>query len=167
MIQSTFAKSLVSLLASGSIALAAAPKNVLPANPLDPGDVAKEDSWRDNRWNQTDVGQFMSSSLPTPNGMILKGLSIKIGANDEAAICYDTDQVALRAAWTGKFLQFDATRFGLLKSPVIAGELRFLTAPDSGWITARPAYRGFHLNGKRVVLSYLLGEAPVLRIALV
>ncbi|MEO6035020.1 MAG: hypothetical protein ABIQ35_07190, partial [Verrucomicrobiota bacterium] len=44
----------------------AAPGKILPANPVDDGSVAKEEAWSDNRWNQMDVGQFVSSSLPVP-----------------------------------------------------------------------------------------------------
>src|SRR5262249_29832534 len=85
-----------------------AEKKIRPANPeKDSGKVAKEEAWKDNRWNQTDVGQFLSSILPTPNGTVLKGLSIRVGENDEGALCYDTASAGFRAAWTGKFLQFD------------------------------------------------------------
>lgn len=145
-----------------SATLAAAPKAILPANAPESGAVAKEEDWRDNRWSQMDIGQFVSSSLPTPNGMVLKGLSIRMGANDEASVCYDTGLANLRAAWTGKFLRFDPGRFGLIKSPEIAGELEFLTPSQTGWLDARPVYRGFHLSGKRIVLSYQLGDLSVL-----
>lgn len=149
-------------LSISSVGLCAEPKNILPVIPVEDGFTSKEEAWRDDRWTQMDTGQFLSSSLTTPNGRILKGLSIRIGANDEAAVCYDTDLVNLRAAWTGRFLQFDPARFGLLQSPGIAGELEFLTPSESGWLSARPIYRGVHFNGKRLVLSYQSGDTATL-----
>ncbi len=137
-------------------------KKFLPVTATESGAVVKEEDWRDNRWNQMEVGQFVSSSLTTPNGTILKGLSIKVGESDEAAVCYDTRLVNLRAAWMGKFLQFDPARFGLIKTPVIAGDLKLSTSAESGWIGSKPVYRGLYLNGKRVVLSYQLGDTSVL-----
>ncbi|MEO5804389.1 MAG: ThuA domain-containing protein [Verrucomicrobiota bacterium] len=120
-------------------------RKLLPANPeKDSGKVAKEEAWKDSRLSQTDVGQFLSSSLPTPNGTVLKGISIKIGEHDEAAVCYDTASANLRAAWTGKFLQFDPARFGLIKSPMIAGELKIVVSAENGW-NKKTNYRGLYL----------------------
>ncbi len=137
-------------------------KKIRPPNlEKDSGKVAKEEAWKDNRWNQTDSGQFFSSLLPTPNGTVLKGLSIKIGEHDEGAVCYDTASANLRAAWTGKFLQFDPARYGLIKSPTMAGEFQFAVSGESGW-DAKPQYRGLYLNDKRVVLSYELNGISIL-----
>ena len=33
-----------------------------------------EKDWIDNRWNRTDVGQFLSSLLDTPSGSVAKGI---------------------------------------------------------------------------------------------
>jgi glucose/arabinose dehydrogenase len=146
------------LLASGSVA-----KNIRPANPeKDSGKVAKEEAWKDSRWNQTDVGQFLSSILRAPNGTITKGISIKVGEHNEGAVCYDTGLVNLRAAWTGKFLEFDPARFGIINGPKIGGELQFLAPAKTGWHNAKPVYRGLFLNGKRLVLSYLVDDAKIL-----
>ncbi|MEO6181631.1 MAG: DUF6797 domain-containing protein [Verrucomicrobiota bacterium] len=123
--------------------------------------AANEEDWKDNRLNQTDVGQFFSSLLPTPTGVVRKGISIKIGDQDEAAVCYDTASASLRAAWTGKWLQFDPARFGLINSPRMAGELQFALSDESGW-RMKPQYRGLYLKGKRVVLSYEIDGASVL-----
>ncbi len=117
-----------------------------------------EKDWVDGRWNQTDVGPFLASTLFTPNGPVAKGLSIRVGEYGEAAVCYDTAEGALRAGWTGGFLEFDPARFGLIRAPRIAGQLRFLGPADSAPAGPGVHYEGLHLSGKRVVLSWRIGE---------
>lgn len=137
-------------------------KRIRPANPED--DVvkeAKEEAWRDNRWNETDHGQFLSSLVSAPNGTVLKGLSVRVGEGNEGAVCYDTFLCNVRAAWTGKFLEFDPMRFGLINTPKIGGEVQFLSPAGAAW-NGTPTYRGLYLNGKRVVISYQLGDVPIL-----
>ncbi len=138
-------------------------KKVRPANPeTDSGKVAKEEAWKDSRWSQTQIGPFLSSSVPTPNGTILKGISIKVGDQGQATVCYDTGLVNLRAAWTGNFLEFDPARFGLINSPKIGGDLQFLAPSKTSWHDQKAVYQGLFLNGKRVVLSYELGDTKIL-----
>jgi hypothetical protein len=121
-----------------------------------------ERDWVDNRWNRTDIGQFIASNLDLPNTRIAKGLSIKVGANDEGAIFFDTAQCALRATSVGNFLQFSPARFGVIQTPRIAGELAFV-APANPWIgTSDHRYTGLHLHGKRIVLEYSVERTRVL-----
>lgn len=129
--------------------------------PTDSGATAKEEAWKDSRWNQMDTGPFLASIVPAPNGTIAKGLSIHIGEHDDAAVVYDTTLCNVRAGWTGKFLNFDPTRFGLINAPAIAGEVQFVSPPGGAW-NGKPHYRGLFLHGKRVVLSYKLGDVSVL-----
>src|SRR5437899_2613299 len=117
-----------------------------------------EKDWVDGRWNQTDVGQFLASTIFTPNGPVAKGLSIRVGEYGEAAVCYDTGQGALRAGWTGGFLEFDPARFGLIRAPRIGGQLKFLGPAESAPARSSVHYDGLHLSGRRVVLSWRLGQ---------
>lgn len=116
-----------------------------------------EGDWADSRWNQTDVGPFLASVLQTPGGTIAKGLSIRVGENGEAAVCYDTGKPALRAAWTGGFLRFDGRRFGLLYAPVAAGEFAFAMRPGVGWLGVEARHESVQISGKRVVLETRVG----------
>ena len=120
-----------------------------------------EKDWIDNRWSRADVGPFLESSLRLPNGTITKALSIRVGDHDQAAVCFDTENLRLRAGWTGGFLRFDAARFGLLNPPRIGGEVQFVAAEGTDWIGATGRFDGFHLHGKRVVLEYKLGDTVV------
>lgn len=113
-----------------------------------------EGDWVDNRWARTDKGQFLASNLEIPGARIAKGLSIKVGQNDEGAVCFDTGLCAIRAGWLGGFLRVDPSRFGLIQPPRIEGATQFTAPTAAGWVDATTHYTGLHLNGKRVVLEY-------------
>jgi hypothetical protein len=143
-------------------------RTVLPPHPgLDGGEGGHwgkqaEPDWKDNRWNQMDVGPFMSSLLPLKNGMVLKGMSVRVGDGGQGAVCFDTASATLRAAWTGGFLNFDPARYGVIKPPKPAGEIKFISANKPAWGNAKIKYGGFYLNGRRVVWSYTVNGTPLL-----
>jgi hypothetical protein len=122
---------------------------------------AREESWRDDRWSKTDVGQFVSSSIIQGDVTLPKALSIKVGDHNEASVCYDTDSATLRFAWNGPFLNFDAARYGVLYPPKIAGRISY-TMPQSNLWSFASAYRGLSINGNRVILSYKVMNSGVL-----
>ncbi len=137
-------------------------KRLKPASvPKDSGATAKEEAWKDSRWNQMDTGQFLSSIVPTPNGTIAKGISVRIGQQAEGAVVYDTVLCNVRAGWLGNFLSFDPARYGLINSPTIAGDVQFVSTPGGAW-NGKPQYKGLFQSGKRVVLKYQLGEVSIL-----
>jgi len=119
------------------------------------GSETENDS-RDDRWKDSQIGRFLASALPLPysRGIVGKGLSIRLGDKQEATVCYDTEHMKVRAAWKDGFLGFTPARFGLISPPVIGGKPQFVAAQGSGWLQAKAAYTGLHLNGERVVLSY-------------
>jgi hypothetical protein len=121
-----------------------------------------ERDWVDNRWSRTDVGQFLASNLEVSGQRIAKGLSIKVGDNEEGAVCYDTRDCSLRAAWLDGFLQLDPARFGLINAPQIAGDIAFTTPANGGWQGTTNHYTGLHVHGKRVVLEYRADAMRVL-----
>lgn len=120
-----------------------------------------EQDWIDNRWSHTDVGSFLSSTLKVPNGTITKSLSIRLGEQGEASVSFDLANLNVRAGWTGGFLKFDATRFGLLNLPQIDGDVQFVAPDGTGWLHRTGRFTGFHAHGKRVVLEYELNKTTV------
>ena len=90
-----------------------------------------------------------------------KGLSIRVGENGEAAVCYDTARPSLRGAWTGGFLKFDGRRFGLLAAPAPAAPWAFTARANCGWQDMEARHESMHLNGKRVVLDTRVGGTLV------
>jgi glucose/arabinose dehydrogenase len=121
-----------------------------------------EGDWTDARWNQTVVGPFLASNLKTPGGMVVaKALSIRVGNDGEASVCYDTARPALRAAWTGGFLKFDGRRFGLLVAPAAAGDFVFEARGNCGWQGTEARHAALRLGGHRVVIETLVGDTLV------
>jgi type 1 glutamine amidotransferase/mono/diheme cytochrome c family protein len=147
-------------------------RDALPPSPgLDGGvgghwGLEGEGDWVDGRWSRTETGPFLSSSLETPSGppggTVRKALSVRVGDAGEAAVCFDTATLTLRAGWKGGFLSLSPKRFGLIEMPRIAGEVVFAAAEGPAWGDARVSYRGLYLHAKRVVLSYSVGGADVL-----
>ena len=156
--------------------------------------VFQNDSqWEDNRWQQTDVGPFLSGTIAVGNEPTLKGIAIRVGDQGQAAVCFDTARLRISAAWTGDFLKFNPRRFGMIGPPEAAGKLVFSTNQRAGWAkegrfqpkpdeitipgiydpgkpdfgeTHLPkdwaCYKGLFTSGKRVVLSYTVGDTEVL-----
>ncbi len=119
-----------------------------------------EEDWSDGRWNRSDVGRFLAASIATPKEPTLKGLSIRLGDRGQAAVCFDTKNLVTRAGWTGDFLRFDPTRFGLIRHPVMGGIVRHSTTQKP---RGRLAYKGHYQHGQRVVLAYEIDGAEVLQ----
>ena len=174
-------KSFASVLALGCSlnALGQAKKTSLATTAMKAVADQVEEDWADGRWNQTDVGPFMSGSILTPHGRTLKGIAIKLGDKSQAAVCFNTELLGYSAAWAGGFLEFDPRRYGLTGSTKPKGRILFANGMTPGWAhrgeMADPRqrqlgslprnwarYRGLYRHGNQVVLSYTVGETGVL-----
>jgi hypothetical protein len=113
----------------------------------------QEKDWSDSRWNQTDVGPFLASSLQTPDGMVVKALSVRVGDAGDASVCYDLGKPSMRAGWTGGFLKFSSVRFGIMGPPARAGERAFSAPASAGWQGASARHEALRVQGNRVVLE--------------
>lgn len=136
-------------------------RNLHPLTEPDPS-LQTEGDWVDNRWNRTEVGPFLASSLAIPGGQVNKGLSIKVGSNGEGTVCFDTFLCAYKAGWTGGFLTFAPARFGLARAPQISGDVAFSAASGFKWNSSQIRYAGLYHHGKRVVLKYWVDGTGVL-----
>lgn len=126
----------------------------------------EEDS-RDARWNEMDTGPMMTSALdvPTADGeseVVSKAVSIRIGDNRRAAVCFDLQHMTPRCGWTGTFLNYSPTRFGLIQRPSIGGQPLFTSPGTPGWGDGAIEFRGLHLHGQRVVISYQVNDVNIL-----
>ena len=117
-------------------------------------DKQGEKDWVDDRWQATDVGPFLFSNLSTPQGVTAKALTIKVGQDNEASLAYDTANSSFKACWTGGFLRFSPTRFGLTDPPKIDGQLVIDARSGPGWPGSNTRFRGVHQGSKRIVLEY-------------
>ncbi|MBN8248509.1 MAG: hypothetical protein J0L84_13850 [Verrucomicrobia bacterium] len=142
--------------------LAAAPDGagVPGSSGKDPGSQAEKD-WVDNRWQATEIGPFLASNLKLPSGPpVAKGLSISVGDRALAAVAYEMGTASFRAAWTGGFLKFDPTRFGLIGMPRPASE-PWLMVPSPAWGPAQVRVEGWRVHGPRTVLECRVDQMRV------
>ena len=132
-----------------------------------------------------DYGPFFSGMFATPVGATknptYKGIAIKLRPDGRAAALFDTDLLRFSAWWSGGFIELPEGRDGLGDgiSARPAGPVGMGTPNVPGWTAGgdfrdpRPnpygplprelaKYRGLHLDGTTVVLSYTVGEAGVL-----
>src|SRR5579862_8941096 len=155
----------------------------------------QKDSRKLPKWEAMDYGPFYSSSVTMPwskdfqavDGVTVKAITVKLGGDPGASVCFDTNLCRVAAGWTGGFLKLMGTPFeGTHRPPehsrpALQGELKFKTLPGPGWskgddfkdpraepYVPLPAdwarYRGLYVNGSRVVFSYTVGSCPVLEL---
>lgn len=120
-----------------------------------------EKDWVDGRWQQTDMGPWLASSLSTPGGIVARGLSIRLGDEGGAALCFDTAGLSVRGGWTGGLLKPDAARYGLLKPIKPDGPWAFHAPRGAAWNTTNLQWEGYSVNGSRVVLRYRVSGTSV------
>ena len=132
--------------------------------------------------NDMDHGPFVSWTIRGEGGSVIyKGIAIKMGVDEPAAVCFDTDLLRFAVGWTGGFLRWYPERDGLERNPTIDGRVHFRNPAGPGWTAtdsfADPRgqpygplpetagrYRGLFLHGTNVVLSYSVGECEILEL---
>lgn len=112
-----------------------------------------EEDWVDRRWQEAEVGDWLGAIVALPQGPYRKAINIRVGDERQATVSFDTQYLALRAAWRG-FLEFNPTRFGIIGAPKPQGEVFFTMPEKNGWSGEKLQYRGMETNGRRVVLRY-------------
>lgn len=140
----------------------------------------------DNRFQQMDTGRFFSGTIYTlpgpqrPLSHTAKAICVRLGEAADAAVCFDTELLRMSAGWSGKFLDIDPARYGIIVPPKIAGDIHFTTpvqpgwTADGDWTDRRPfapfgplpreqaKYRGLYRHGDHVTFAYRVGDADVL-----
>ncbi len=112
-----------------------------------------EKDWVDNRWQRSEVGPFLASSVRLPDGSsVVRGLTVRVG--HQVSAVYDLAQGSVRAVWTGGFLKFDATRFGLIGTPVPEGTVLWTSEAQRPEKAAAVRFLGQHHTPGGVVLDW-------------
>ena len=123
-----------------------------PASGREPGVQAEKD-WVDNRWQRSEVGPFLASSVRLPDGSsVVRGLTVRLG--HQGSVLYDLAQGSVRAVWSGGFLKFDATRFGLIGTPVPEGTVLWTSDIQRPEKAAAVRFLGQHHTPSGVVLDW-------------
>lgn len=117
----------------------------------------------------------------TNENLALKGICIRLGGSNEAAVCFDTDLLHYYAGWTGGFLDISQTHLTSSKGSwhaLVEGDVKFSTQlangraragyfPDPRPIAAGPLprewgrFKGVYRNGSRVILNYTVRGVEV------
>lgn len=99
-----------------------------------------------------------------PDNLALKGLAIRLGSADQAAVCFDTELLRYGAGWSGGFLDISRTHLDSAKGSheaFIDGKIQFTSPLKNGWstngaFTDRPSlrYKGHFRHGHKIILNY-------------
>ncbi len=122
----------------------------------------------DGRWNLTNVGPFLASNLFLHQlPPVRKALSMRVGEQQEVTVCFDTENLQWRAAWSGGFLQFDPARYGLISAPRLHGDLLFAVGNRPGWSipgsaeATRLQYRAMFQHGPKLAVEYTVDDITI------
>lgn len=133
-----------------------------------------DDNWRDDRWQRTLKGPFVSHSILLP-GYEVGPKVTAVDAGHGTFLLYDLEAGSFVAAVTAGQLRIDAARFGLLNRPLLAGAVAFHVPADRMWRKnsteryvekAAIDYQGIYLHDKRVLLAAMIDGTEVLETAL-
>ena len=85
-----------------------------------------EQTWADDRWNQTELGSVLSGVFRGAGVTVPKGVCVRLGDRGEMSACFNPETLCYDAVWSGGFVKFSATRHGLMDGLIMNGEV---TAP--------------------------------------
>ena len=140
--------------------------SLLPAFPgLDAGKHGhwgknNQNSHRDGRWNQVEMGSMISHVTrgnPKQLEVVLKGVNVKLG--EGVAACFDPDSLNYRAIWGG-WIKFDSFRWGSSRNAKIDGKMRFFQKEPI--VLPESHYLGLFRHGDKVIFHYQVGEVEIL-----
>lgn len=117
-----------------------------------------EESWADDRWNQSDLGSLQSGVVHGGGKRITRGICVQIDPTH--AVCFDSDSLTYPLFWKEGFLKFSAVRHGFMHGLQVAGNL--LPAPQLELPPGEKTYLGLYRDGTQVVFHYRIGEIDYL-----
>ncbi|MCI0464826.1 MAG: hypothetical protein L0Z62_48500 [Gemmataceae bacterium] len=117
-----------------------------------------------------------TTNLADTTNYVFRGRVISLNKDRTVSLCFDTEHMRVAGAWVGKPAGYVADKN---MGPPIEGQMLFTTRPGPGWAKhgawdgPRPGkegplprdwahYRGLYLHGEQVILSYTVGDCPVL-----
>jgi hypothetical protein len=70
--------------------------------------------WKDNRWNQTDLGALQCGVFRAGKQTVPRGVCVRLGEQGEMAACFNPDTLQVEALWKGGFVRFTDHRMGFM-----------------------------------------------------
>jgi putative heme-binding domain-containing protein len=145
---------------------------LLPAFPgLDGGSKGhwgnqNESSWKDDRWNLTDLGSLQCGVFRGAGVTVPRGVCVRLGDRGEMAACFNPDTLNYEMIWQGGFVKFSDVRHGFMDGLIMDGQAVSISPGVKVQGTVKPGqpftYRGFYRHGKRVVFVYKIGDVEML-----
>ncbi|MCI0456535.1 MAG: plastocyanin/azurin family copper-binding protein [Gemmataceae bacterium] len=127
-----------------------------------------DDLWKDNRWNQTDLGSLQCGVFRAGKVTVPRGVCVRLGDKGEMAACFNPDTLQIEALWRGGFVRFSERRFGFIEGIRPDGQL-LPTPPPHPALPPRVGeggrpfvYRGFYRHGARTIFAYRVGSVEML-----
>jgi len=108
-------------------------------------------TWRDGRWNETDLGRVAAGVLRGGGKTVPKGVCVLLGDDGEMACCFDPQTLTYPLVWRGGFVEYDAFRHGIGQNVKIKGKVVLV---DPGAPAHHFLYHGYYRHGARVIFSY-------------
>lgn len=119
-----------------------------------------EETWADDRWNETELGSVQCGIFHGAGLTIPRAVCVRLGEEGELSACFNPDTLRYEAVWSGGFVKFSSVRHGFLSGITMVGEpidLPKKEAPGEPF-----EYHGFYRYGPRVVFAYRIGETEYL-----
>ena len=111
-------------------------------------------TWKDGRWNDTDLGNMMSGVFRGGGKTIVKGVSVRLGEHGELSACFDPLTLGFPVVWKNGFVGFSDARHGFMNGTMMKGEV--LRKDAVSGTEANAVYHGFYRHGQRVIFSYAI-----------
>jgi putative heme-binding domain-containing protein len=119
-----------------------------------------EDTWRDGRWNQTDLGSLQCGVFHAGKLTVPRAVCVRLGADGELAACFNPDTLQIEAVWKGGFVAFSDKRFGFMDGIRPVGTM--LPTPEKNPVSQPFVYRGYYRHGSRTIIAYRVGGVEML-----
>ena len=133
------------------------------------------------KYEKMDYGPMLAHTVKLDDEQTVnKGIVVRLGTGDEAAVLFDTELLRYAGGWTGGWLRLDGVAFNMRHGENLKprGTLAFTTKPEAGWgvstdfTDTRPQhlgnlprqqahFKGAYRNGEQVVLTYTVGNRTV------
>lgn len=111
-----------------------------------------EETWRDARWGQSDLGNLLATVIKAEGLTLPKAVCVRLGEDGELATAFDPLTLAFPLVWRGGFLQISDVRHGFMGGVSwqgVAVPQQREAAPTGPFV-----YHGFYRHGKRVIFVY-------------
>lgn len=131
-----------------------------------------EETWKDDRWNNTVFGHVQAGIFKGAGKPIARGVCIRLGESGGISACYDPDRQAYAALWQNGFVRCSNVRYGFLDGlksagtpidvPETASQAAFRKQLPEDVREAPVRYKGFYRHEDTTLFSYQVGDVEYL-----